>query len=529
MRPSSPLLVLQLISVLPLFLAPSLHAQTASNTYWFSRQLPTIETRSMGMGGTGIAGWNDPSALHTNPAGLGYYSTSEVSGGLNALMTQDNSVFQVFVDGPSAKHTGETSSIQLGHLAGIHSAEIGQSALVFAVGFNQVSTFNRQLSYGGINRSSSITDTFLPFDDEYEITSESIDIFPAVPFVAYQAGAIEFFESRFQNGEYPFLQAVPPGRRIRQQGSVTRGGSMKEINFAGAGEITPDVMIGGSANISYGTYAFNHELKETDLEGADNYSVVTGNELLADFERILVRERSSSDIRGFNFRLGVSAEIVQDIRFGFTVETPTWYSITEDFTNAFVRTTFSNGSLAYGDNPGENETQGQTEYRLNTPWRLGTGLSYSTESLLVTADVVALDWSQTSFSSDEINSNPKKDDLQQEYSQVLNWCGGAEYRFDIGLRLRAGGAYYPDARDVAFRFANGNVEDRSRFFFSGGIGFALNEQVSFDAAWMQERSKDQFTPYPSLVPANESEPIANPLIDENIVRNQFQIGATYRF
>jgi long-subunit fatty acid transport protein len=483
------------------------------------------------MGGAGIAGWSDPSALYTNPAGLGYYTTSEVSGGLNTVLSQDESTYQIFLDGPSSERTEETSSVRLGHLTGIYKAKTSRGSLVFALGFNRVATFDRELQYEGVNSASSITDTFLPSNTEFEVTSESINVFPVVPFVAFQAGAIEFFESRFQNGNYPFLQAVAPGRRIRQSGAVTREGNMNEWNFAGAVEVAPDVMVGLSANLSTGQYDFEHELTETDLEGADQYSVITGNALLEDFQSMLFRTRFTSEFTGFNLRGGLSAKVVENVRFGFSFETPTWYSVSEEFTDAFIRTNFSNGSLTYGDDADEDAARGQFDYRLNTPWRLGLGLSYNSQPLLVTADVEFVDWSQTSLSSDDQDFvfDETNDALEETYGYVFNWRAGAEYRFESGLRLRAGGAYRPDGRDFEVTFADGDTEDRSRLFLSGGVGFDLSDQFTVDLAWMQERTNDQFVPYPSVTPPTETESIANPIVDETVVRNQIQIGATYQF
>jgi long-subunit fatty acid transport protein len=480
------------------------------------------------MGGVGMAGRGDPSALYTNPAGLGYYTSSEISGGLNLLFSRGESIYQIFTDGQSSQQTGKTSSVQLGHLAGVYNAGTNQGSLVFALGVNRTAAFGRQLPYGGQNAASSITDTFLPSDvnDEYEITSESIDIFPVVPFVAFQSGAIEFFESLYQNEEYPFLQAVAPGRRVRQEGDVTRGGSINEINFAGAIEVAPAVMIGGEVNVLSGEYDFEHELKETDLEGSDNYAVIAGNTLLEDFNSVFFRTQFTSKLSGVNLRGGLSAELTDDVRFGFTVESPTWYSISEEYADAFIRTTFANGTLAYGDEDSEDEARGQLEYRMRTPWRLGTGISYRTNPIVVSADVEFVNWSQSHLrsSDDTVVFENVNDTFQDKYSYIFNWRAGAEYRFDEGLRLRIGGAYRPDPRTFDITFANGNEEDRSRLYFSAGAGFEVSDRFTLDLAWMQERKKDQFVPYPSVVPPAESEPIANPVVDENVVRNQFQVG-----
>jgi long-subunit fatty acid transport protein len=293
-------------------------------------------------------------------------------------------------------------------------------------------------------------------------------------------------------------------------------------------------MVGLSANLSSGQYHFEHELNETVPPNAATdtvYSVPVENGLLENPQSVLFRSRFTSELTGFSLRGGLSATPVNNVRLGFTFETPTWYSVSEEFTDAFIRTTFENGSLTYGDDTSEDEARGQFDYRLNTPWRLGLGLSYNSDPLLVTADVEFVDWSQASLGSDgrEFAIESANDDLDELYEYVFNWRGGMEYRFDSGLRLRVGGAYRPDGRDFDVSFANGQTEDRARLFLSAGAGFKVGEQFTVNLAWMQERSKDQFVPYPSVTPPTKSQSIANPFVDETVVRNRVQIGARYQF
>ena len=510
-------------------------AQTADDAYRFSNRFPAVGTRATGMSGAGgVGGWADPSALYTNPAGLGYYQASEISGSLSGLLSRDESTYQIFVDGPASQNTGDNATARLGHLTGIYNVDTERGSLVFALGFNRTSAFDRELTYSGKNSSSSVTDTFLPFGEEFDVSEDNgtvnIDVFPVVPFVAFQAGAVEFFNSRFQNDQYPFLQAVAPGQSIQQDGTVTRGGSMNEFSFAGAVEVAPDIMIGGAANISYGTYVFENELTETATRPGSNdgYSVVVGDRLLEGFRSMFFRERFTSDLTGFNLRLGLSANAAEDVRLGFTVETPTWYSIDETFTDAFIRTEFGNGSLAYGDDPDEDAARGEFQYQLQTPWRLSTGVSYTRDPFLISADVEFVDWSQTRLDADETEFDVTNETLE-EYDYVVNWRGGIEYRSENGLSLRTGIAYRPGARGFDFTLADGEETDRSRLFLSAGAGVQLSERLSLNAAWMQERSTDQFLPYASVTPPGESEPIDVPVIDEDVVRNQIRVGFRYSF
>jgi long-subunit fatty acid transport protein len=140
-----------------------------------------------------------------------------------------------------------------------------------------------------------------------------------------------------------------------------------------------------------------------------------------------------------------------------------------------MRTEFQNGSLTYGDDSREDAARGEFGYELQTPWRLSTGVTYTGGPLLLSADVEFVDWSQAHLDADtEAPVIDRANQTLDEYSYVFNWRGGAEYRSDSGLALRAGVAYRPGARGFDFTLADGEETDRSRLFLSAGAGVQLS-------------------------------------------------------
>jgi long-subunit fatty acid transport protein len=118
--------------------------------------------------------------------------------------------------------------------------------------------------------------------------------------------------------------------------------------------------------------------------------------------------------------------------------------------------------------------------------------------------------------------------IQEEYEAVINARVGAEYRIE-GVALRAGFAYRPDPlAEVARPVMNDGTElDRTKTFFSAGIGYRFNQQFQVDVGWMQSRFDDVYSGYPEddLGPRQD----AVLLVDEEIVRNQFALGLRYFF
>ncbi|MFB6230423.1 MAG: OmpP1/FadL family transporter [Salinibacter sp.] len=523
-------------------LAPVVHGQTANDALRFSLRTPAPSARALGLSGGSTAGWADLSAMISNPAGLGYYTTSEITGNLNLLLTNDASTFQAAADAPTFRQEERASFTSLGSLAGVYKLPTEQGSLVFGFGYTRTQPFGRTLSYGGRNGSSSITDTFLPTNerpnDEYAVDSLGV-FFPddvagnIIPFIAYQGGAIEFFRSDYDAGEYPFEQAalfLP----IRQEGTVEREGRMNEINVSGAVEAAKNLMLGVSANLVTGQYQFKHELTEIDQGQNENYEVLRNGQLYSGLDRMTFRERFTSKFTGFNLRLGLSATAVSNVRVGFTAETPTWISVAEDFTDAVIRTEFLDGqSLAYGDDPDEDVGKGTFDYRITTPWRLSAGVAFDNDHLRIDAGVEFIDWSNLSLDSNTFGFPAENERIEDSFGYVFNFRGGIEYSIENGPTMRAGAAYRPDPREYDLTFANGETPDRTRIFFSAGLSYPLSDQMTVDVGWMQERSHNQFLPYtfgePEGTPLSNPDEIPIPFVDEEVVRNQFQVGLRYRF
>ena len=121
--------------------------------------------------------------------------------------------------------------------------------------------------------------------------------------------------------------------------------------------------------------------------------------LLEGFDFLTYRQRLESDLLGINARVGLSAEVASNIRLGLTVETPTFYTIDEVF-GAEYETFFDDGGvLSYGDQI-DDVGNGNFEYEITTPWRLGIGIGFHSDFVTVMADAEFVDWSQLELNAD---------------------------------------------------------------------------------------------------------------------------------
>lgn len=496
--------------------APGAMAQTGEDALRMTERFSGVGARMVGIGGVGLAGIGDAGALLTNPAGFGYFDASEFSGSLNTFSTNGEAQFMAPVTGASPMER-DLRDTRLGNLTYVYRAPTVRGSFVFAVGFNQVSTFDRSFLFGGNNASSSVSQSFLPFSDEYEVINEGgrlrPDIFGGLAELGYEAGAYEFYEDLYEDGAYPFEPAAWYGTTVEQMGDVLEEGRLNELSLGGAVEAARGVMVGLSANITFGKYRFDSIFEEVDAEGQNQDYVVEGGQYVG-FDRMVYRTGFESSLTGFSVRGGFSAVVAPGVRVGGTIETPTFYSVSEDFYRDLETFFVSGGSLAARDEGND------FEYRITTPWRLGAGIAYDRDALLLAADVTFVDWSQLELDSEYEDFTNENRAIRDALEPVLETRIGAEYRLG-SLALRGGFAYHPDPRSDPRGANQTQSVDRSRTFFSAGLGYRFSEQFALDLGWVQERFDDLYRPYQYVDEL--------PGVDQSVVRNRFIVGVRVGF
>lgn len=501
-----------------LWAAPGAHAQTGEDALRLTQRMPATGARMIGLAGAGIAGIADYTALYTNPAGLGYFKQSLVAGALSSFSTTEETAYRV----PGlndAFNEADIRDTQLGNFGYIYRAPTTQGSFVVGVGYNQINTFDRNLVFGGTNATNSITDSFLPYPSEFEVAEDAQGYYPrffnVVPELAYEAGAIEFLYENVGTQEPLFYQAVVPGSTIEQDGDVVEEGRMSELNIGGAVEAVQGVMVGLSANLTFGSYRFDSRFEEDDVRNEnqeDDYVVILEDGELRGFNYLTYLQGYESDLTGFSLRGGVATEVAPSVRLGVSVETPTFFSVQEDYYRELETGFDVGGSLSASEN-------GQFEYQIRTPWRLGAGLAYFTDALLVSADVEYVDWSQLELDASTDDFTDVNRNIRNNLEPVFNTRIGGEYRLG-NLLLRAGFALQPDPRSYEIEF-EGEETDRTRTFYAAGLGYQFAEQFQIDLGWVQERFDDLYNPYLDVE--------TPPVVEESVVRNRFSLGVRIAF
>jgi hypothetical protein len=540
-------------------------AQDATDALFFAERRPGTGPRLTALGGASIAGIGDYGALYSNPAGLGLLDASQVAGSFRSLITADEGSYETFrADATSFGRTTlerTRTGYGIGNAALAYKVPTEQGSFVLGAALNETRYFGRNLDFRNRNQLSSVSDFFLPLNDEVNVrrfapgegpdelrfgqrlvTTDDADflvdfdpdgngrINRPLSFIAFQTFGIDLAPALFEpggNDASAFLPVVSPNTEFQQVGDISEEGALRELSFGGSVEVARDVLVGGAANITIGTY----DLRDT-FEEIDDLNQNDGTGGTVDFRSLRLVRTLESDLTGFNLRFGLSAEVAPTVRAGLTIETPTWHTIEEE-SSIRLRTDFDNGDrFVYGDNADEDVGRTTFDYDVRTPWRLGGGLSVQVNGLRLLADAIFVDWSRLQL-DDNAEGNlfgTENDLIEDVFDPVVNTRFGLEYQLDA-LALRAGFSYQPSpvslseideesfGGDLSLQGTN-TVDERPRTYVSAGLGYQLSEQLSVDISWMQQRFDDRTLPY---VATNAS------FVNEEVRQNQILVGLRYHF
>lgn len=419
------------ITLLIIFSGLQLSAQIADDALISSRYIFNGTARTQAMGGAFTALGGDLTSATLNPAGLGLYRSNDFS---LSLMGDINKVESNYLN---TKNTNDHFRMIMPNIGFALSAPNlnklsngeGPNSWTFAIGYNQIHTFNKNMFIGGKNDQSSYLDMMLEYASE--------PMFDSVDLIFYEN----------DQWTHDFLEY---GYGANQEIYMTERGGIGEYYFSGAVNFDDKLFIGGTFGIQNYYLERTFEISETPttnipLKGYDyNYMLTTKG-------------------MGINAKIGVIYSPVYWSKIGFSVHTPTSFRLTDseqktlDATIEYIEGTFTN---MYSSNPY------YPDYKILTPLRINTGVSFLImRQALLAVDYEFVDYGSAQLSSTDYNFNTENRDISNNFKGAHSVKIGAEYRLGM-VALRAGGFYYgsPYAKETINK-------DASILGYTAGIGF----------------------------------------------------------
>ncbi|MBK8968939.1 MAG: hypothetical protein R3D58_12650 [Saprospiraceae bacterium] len=403
------------------------YSQTAADVLKFSYLKPGGTARFIGAGSAFGALGAEFGTLSQNPAGLAMYRTDELM--LTPSLRFSNT------DATIATGSNPTLDESKSHF---HFDNIG---IVFnttprkgnwttfnvGLGYNQLANYNQGIYYSGNADGTILNNWFADAQQVLNGGGTTDDLDPFTSGLAYEANALYYLNNAFT---YDF--DGNPNANIEHSQTLTQSGTMNEMVISFAGNYQEKLMIGATVGVPFVRYRLSGEYREADPGAAVDF-----------FDDLAYTEDLSTDGIGVNVKFGVIYRASQAVRLGASFHSPTWLSLTDDYSNTL--------NYAFTDNSGSYNEQaispgGNFDYKLATPWRAAVSAAFLIQKAgFLSAEVEWVDYSANkyNFTADIANTGNQlaereiNNEVQRLFEPKMNIRLGGEAALD-NFRLRAG-------------------------------------------------------------------------------------------
>ncbi len=470
-------------------------AQTPEDAlrYTWNPQAGTARYMAIGGAMTGLGG--EITSAHTNPAGLALYKTSEfvLSPGYNFLKNKAE------YRGTSNPNGKQASGFNLGTSGVIIGAGLNGRNNVrggaFGLTANRVADFNYNLTYKGYNNVSSgaeryaeeLSQSRLSLDDA--INSRFVSLGTRLAIFSYLIDTMTI-------GGVKQVVAMPEFTTgVNQEYNVNTTGGITEYAGSFAMNVKDKFFWGASLSLPVIRYDRETTYKESDATAIPNNR----------FGSYTFSDQQETRGYGFNLKTGFIYRPVERVRFGLSVHTPTYYTVTDKFTGTMNANTENyNGNVTFSvrDVTGSaNEIE--SKYNFTSPWKISGGFSYvfrevenvKKQRAFITADIDYVTYRSMKFTSD--NENPTGDEeayfstvsqnVKNIYRNTFNFKLGGELKLNT-IMVRLGGAYMGNPNKDKSQLKS------SRLMASGGLGYR-HKGVFVDLTYVHHINREVNFPY----------------------------------
>jgi len=460
--------------------------------------------RYVGMGGAMEALGADISTISTNPAGIGLFKHSKISGSFGVVSQSDAESFSI----------GNKTNMSLDQVGFVYAMQNGrQSWLNFSFNYSKSKNFNHILKAAGElngssqNKLSAIKDIRggvenYGYDVDYNQSGKIIGYenlksdgkaynYNQVDYLYWNCGPLARWDGDNNTKEWSWEEADSYLMQRANTGYIGR------YDFNLSGNINNRVFLGVTFGLSDVHYKNYSEYTEQLVYDGENVGTAT----IADDRRITGT--------GFDVKAGIIFRPIDDspFRIGASVSTPTWYTLTTDN----YTTLNYNGKTEWCEDA--------YDFRLNTPWKFGLSLGHTIDNYIALglsyeyADMGALDnrvkdyansyYDYSDSYSDELMNSHTKNVLRGTHTLKI----GGELKPTPELAVRLGYNYISPSykkdgfKDLClnsygsyFASATDYTNWKSTNRITAGLGYTLGGW-GFDLAYQYSQTNGDFYPF----------------------------------
>ena len=446
-------------------ISTTLNAQNEVDALRYSTHDNLGTARYSAMGGAFGSLGGEFSALSLNPAGIGMYQFSEFTFTPTFNLNSTKSYF-------NGTNTADyNTGLDIGNLGLVFTIPKGDTdwkRINIAIGWNQLTSYDRNIIIEGHNNTSSLADNILEYAQGNTI--DNLNSFHGSP--AFWSDLIDLENNDTINGWYAndngsYISHVSSKSNKMQAKHMQTSGGENEFVFSAGGSYNEQLYIGASIGFPSINYYENTIYSEHSFE--DTINGLNGFDY---------QEELTTYGNGMNLKVGAIFRVNESFKIGASVHSPTYYNIEETY-STLITTHFNEVSYT------EDSPVNYFEYKLQTPWK--ANLSASTilnKNILINGDYEIIDYSSVRMHSDSYRFTDENEIISNLYQKTENIKIGAEMNIKPFI-LRAGYAKLGSA------FAN---KDFSRENFSYGLGIN-NDGYYFDIAYVLSQGANEHLLY----------------------------------
>jgi len=459
----------------------------------FSTGYSVGTARMQALGGASSALGADLSALTGNPAGLGFYTRSEVNMSLAYTGIQTKSAYL------ATENEASESQIQmptLGMVISNNNLGGGEWHGSFGFGYSRQAIFIQPIHISGRNNRSSLLDNFIEkandkgatgasLDDEYDSYSGTASSAEALAYQTY------LINPNSVSGGAPF-ERFQPLLPTNQYGSATNSGALTSWDFAYGASYRDKFYVGAALHFS----------KITSSSSTTWEDEFVGAKYVAGFQYAETLQTNGS---GIALSLGGIYKVNPSLRLSFALRTPTYY---DQMNETYDARLFPNviGIPAIGStgnpititkvNP-MRLTTNEFTYQFLSPMKVSGGFAlFFSKKGFITADLEYVGYGGMKVYSAELGGSANQafqtkynGQIARNFEGALNIKVGSEIRISPSLSVRGGAALFGGGYAASY-----DTIDRNALQFSGGIGYRKSN-FYLDLTAIQRTQKDAYTPY----------------------------------
>lgn len=439
----------------------------------------TARFRAMG-GAFGALG-GDLSALNINPAGSSIFSNNQISISLSNFNKKNNSNYF------GTSTTESNNNFDMNQLGGVfvfknQNPSSSWKKFSIAINYDNTNDFDNSIFSAGTNPTSSLANYFVSYANGVPLNVlqnsryGQLDNGGQQAFLGYQAYIINPVSDVPTNINY--TSNVTPGGNYYQENSIYSSGYNGKLSFNASASFENKFYIGANLNSHF-----------TDYVGSTSFYESNNNPLGLDHTVANMRfdNKLHTIGNGFSFQIGAIAKVTKEIRLGLSYDSPTWYNLTDEFSQSLVAVSANTAGVLPPDVVDPQIINYYDPYKLTTPGKVTGSFAYIFgKTGLLSLDYSLKDYANTKF---EPKNDPYYRSLNSKMSNTLTSSGelrlGAEYKIKA-WSLRGG-----------YRFEESPYKDTTTIgdlnSFSGGLGYNFGAfKLDFSYSNAQRNSQQSF-------------------------------------